>query len=107
MSKSLTETAAVLGLLAGMVAALKVLASFGPLKRPVQWLWRRLVAEPVRGWFRALVHDEVVPVVQASVAAEFKKLAEPNGGKSLADLAEALRRIDARLDTGEVPVVES
>lgn len=47
--------AAALGTLAGLSAAVGVIARL----RPVKWLWRRLVQEPFTEWFRREVGDIV------------------------------------------------
>jgi hypothetical protein len=107
VSQALTQIAASLVLLAGIVGSLTVLAKFPPIGGVLKWVWSHLVGQPVSAWFRAQVAAEVVPVVERAVSAEFAKLAQPNGGKSLADLAEALKRIEQRQTdiTGETPTI--
>jgi hypothetical protein len=51
---------------------------------PVRWVWRRLVAEPLGGWFRSLVRAEVSAVRDQLL---------PNGGASLRD---AVDRVETR-----------
>lgn len=105
VSRALIDVAMWLAAVAGIIGSLGVIAKspFGP---PVRWVWRKLVAEPVANWFRTLVHSEVVPVVTVAVEEQFKKLAQPNGGSSLRDLANALSRIEGRqkVITGEIPI---
>jgi hypothetical protein len=56
--------------LAGVVVAVGVLAK----TRPMRWLWRTLVTDPLSAWGRSVV-GEVVD----------EKVALPNGGSSLRD----------------------
>lgn len=54
--------------------------------RPVRWVYRRLVAEPLATWFREQVRHEVAPALEEL---------RPNGGASFRDL------VLARLADGE------
>lgn len=64
-----------LGVLVGIAAGLGALGVLSRL-RPVRWLWRHLVVDPVSEWFRSEVRDEVAPIL-----AEVR----PNGGASFRD----------------------
>jgi hypothetical protein len=58
--------------------------------RPVRWLVRRIVGDPVTAWLRA----QTLYVVEASIAPLHEQL-KPNGGHSLrdrVDIVEALLR---------------
>jgi len=48
---------------------LGVLAKYGPIRRPIGYIWRRLVAEPIATWLNKIIHD--------AVAEELEKRGEP------------------------------
>ena len=106
VSHALLDVSIWLAVVAGILGSLGVIAKSQIIGRPIRWVWRKLVTEPVAAWFRSLVHSEVVPVVTVAVEEQFRKLAQPNGGSSLRDLANALDRIEGRqrVITGEVPI---
>ena len=85
----LTTWAVVLGSLAAIVTAVKVITGSGP----VRWLWTRLIHEPIEDRLRRVVQTEVRPMLEEALT-ELK----PNGGSSLHD---AVRRIEARLQAFE------
>lgn len=110
VSKALQDVAAFLLLLASIAGAIGVLVKFTRIGRPVAWLWGRIVVEPITAWFRhevmTVVQAEVMAEVAATVEAQFAKLMQPNGGRSLYDIAKAVHDLGSKLDdhvTGEIP----
>lgn len=83
----LETAAATLGLLAGIVASLGVLAKFTRAGRLVRFVWRRLVADALGSWAR----DQIEHVVR-------DVLMKPNGGRSVADVAARLDEQRVELD---------
>jgi len=78
------------GAAAGALAAVVLFAGLVGRSRPMRWLWRTTVKDPLAGFFRAQVAHEVEPRI-AEVAAQLR----PNGGHSAFD------RLAARLDSVE------
>lgn len=110
VSKALQDVAAFLLLLASIAGAIGVLAKFTRIGRPVAWLWRRIVVEPFTAWFRhevmTVVQTAIKAEVAATVEAQFAKLMQPNGGRSLYDIAKAVHDLGSKLDdhvTGVIP----
>lgn len=58
-----------ISVLAGFFTALGVLAKYGPIRKPIQYIWRKLVSEPVGEWFKQLIEE--------SVSKELDKRGEP------------------------------
>ena len=94
VSQALVEAASWIGALAAIVAGLGVIAKARYIGRPLRWLWRHLVSEPLAGWFKGEVLTVVKVEVEQTVQAQFDRLMQPNSGKSLYDLAAALGRIE-------------
>jgi ABC-type transport system involved in cytochrome c biogenesis permease subunit len=92
---ALIEVAAALGLIAGIITALGVIAKSEVIGRPVRYAWSHLVAQPVSLWFRSEITAVVVPEVERVVAAALKEQMTPNGGSSIKD---AFNRIEGKLD---------
>lgn len=72
--------------IAAFVAAIGVLVRAPFVRRPVLWLWRRIVAEPLGAWFAHLIDARITA-----------KLLEPNGGKSLSDIATEVAHLKEHL----------
>lgn len=83
-----------IGVVAGIVAALSAAAKVPVVGKPIHFVWRRLVSEPLAAWFTRLITDTMRPEVEklhgrindlrdtlAPMAQEMK----PNGGKSMKD----------------------
>lgn len=70
---ALIDVGAAAGALVAIIGAVVLVTRL----RPVKWLWRTLVSEPLSRWFRAQVREEVGPAVQEL---------SPNGGESFRDL---------------------
>lgn len=69
-----------------VLAALGVIAKSSILGRPLRWLWRRNVSDPVGSW-----HAEIVTgVIDGRV--EYL-MHHRNGGSSLLDLAESVNEV--------------
>ena len=96
----------VLALLIALAAGTAAATALGRL-RPVRWLGRQLVGQPVTEWLarvvaemtRAVVADELEPIRhrQQEIATRTEQLAT-NGGSSLLDL---VRKIDQRTEVLE------
>lgn len=71
-----------MGALAAAIAAMIALVAGVSRLRPVRWLWRHLVTDPVAEWFRVQVREE---------------LERTNGGSSLYDRVATIER---RLEEG-------
>ena len=84
----LANVAATIGVLAALVTAIGVLSKT-PFGKGMRWLWRRVITEPISAWLRHTIAE----VADESVV---RVLMKPNGGKSLHDVATAVRRIEAR-----------
>lgn len=78
---TLTTTALVLGSLAGIVTAIRVITGWGPLR----WLWRHLVHVPVREGLRAVIADEVRPLLD-----DIHRELSFNSGKSVKDVVHSI-----------------
>lgn len=89
-----------LGTAAGALLAVFTLLAFVARAKPVRWVWRRLVAEPVTTWHRAQTLHVIEPM-----AAELRAQFVPNGGASLRDRVDRLEegqvRIESRLERWE------
>lgn len=73
------------GVAAGaIVAVLGLMAALTRL-RPVRWIWRQLVADPVAEWFRREVGEEI----EASLGPVRAEL-QANGGSTVKDKVDAL-----------------
>lgn len=89
---------------AGSVAVI----SKSPLGRLTRWVWRRLVADPIRTWHQTavadVIEDRVFPITAHNTERIDLLVAEltPNGGQSVKDhvgsLVQGQKRIFARLD---------
>ena len=77
-----------LGAAAGVVAALKLFTSFAPF----QFVWKRLIHDPVQEGLRGVVRDEVSPLLDALRAETL-----PNGGSSLRDAVDRLEKGQAEI----------
>ena len=77
---------AAVGTFAFLVSAVLIIIH-SPLARPVRWLYRRLLGEPVTTFFRNVVGE----IVDEHVA-PLKKELTPNGGSSLVDKVDKLVR---------------
>lgn len=80
---TLTTWALVLGSVAGILTAVKVITGSGPAR----WLWRRLIIDPV--------HEALSSVVRAEIRPYLDEL-KPNGGSSMND---RLGRMEAEMMT--------
>lgn len=87
----LLELGKVTGIVAGLVAALGVLAK-SPVGRAVRWLYKQILGEPVGSWFRGHV-GRVID----------EKLLARNGGTTVPD---AIERVDS-LRREVIPRLES
>ena len=86
---ALVTSAAIIASVAAIVTALGVIAK-SPFGRPLKWIWRRLVADPLAGWLEREARRVVADVVH-------EKLMTPNGGASLADVAREIHNIRRQL----------
>lgn len=96
---SALAVAAVCGALVTIVAAAKL-----PLvQRPVLWVWRRLVAEPLAAWIDGLLHQHTQPLHDRLAVVEHEVIR--NDGSSLRDAADRteaqVHRISAHLGLQE------
>jgi hypothetical protein len=74
-----------LGTIGGALVATAAALRLPVISRPIRWVWRRLVGEPVGHWFRALIREEVTTVLRP-VMHELL----PNSGSSLRDRVNVL-----------------
>jgi hypothetical protein len=77
--------------LAEIAVALSAIIGFCALAtrlRPVKWVFRHLVSDPVQGWFRSTVREEVDDAI-APIKAELMF----NGGSSLKDQVTRLVKL--------------
>ena len=79
----LRVSAAVIIGAAAVATALAVLARFTVAGKPVRWLWRTNVSEPVGKWNRGIVEG----VVDDRIS---HLMTHKNGGSSLKDLADSV-----------------
>jgi tetrahydromethanopterin S-methyltransferase subunit G len=54
-----------LGVVAGIVVALGIIATKTPLGRILAWIYKRLFGQPITEWLRNTIHGVIDPVVQA------------------------------------------
>ncbi len=66
---------------AAVLAALVIIWK-SPLMRPIKWVWRHLVSDPLSAWSQQQVAEVVKNV-----------LMQPNGGHSLADVAKQVQEL--------------
>jgi hypothetical protein len=76
--------------LAAIVGAIGILARSEYAGRPVRWLWRRNVSEPIGEWNRRIVREIVDDRVE-------HLMHHRNNGSSLLDLSEKLDRVDRQV----------
>ena len=74
-----------LGAVCGALAAVIVLLSLIAKAKPVKWVFRKLVGDPLTSWHRA----QTLYVVEAAVAPIHEQL-KPNGGQSVRDRVDIL-----------------
>lgn len=90
---SALAVAAVCGALVTIVAAAKL-----PLvQRPVLWVWRRLVAEPLAAWIDGLLHQHTQPLHDRLSAVEHE--VRTNNGSSLRDVADRVELLAGEIAT--------
>lgn len=111
VTESLQTAAATLGLLAGIIASIRLLWNT-PLGRFVRWLWRVLVRTPADGVVeKKLVEMFDRPNVTSSVKSVIfqaldERLMAPNGGKSLFDIAAKVDRLEASNNQRNMLILE-
>ena len=81
----IASAGAVLAGVAASVVAVGVLARSSLVGKPLRWLWRTNVAGPVGEWNRQIVSDVVDTRIE-------HLMSHRNGGSSLLDLAEAVKK---------------
>ena len=81
-----------LGTLAGICVAVAAFAQIPFVKRPVQYVWSRLVSGPLGSWFAGIIKETMQPDIErlhARIDAATIEL-RPNGGSSIKDQIGAL-----------------
>lgn len=76
------------GYIAGALISIIVLMGLVARSRPVRFIFRRLVGEPVGTWAQHLVRSELVDVGTRITAIEYEL--RPNNGKSLRDRVDLI-----------------
>lgn len=81
-----------LGVTAAAIVSITALLRLSFVKRPILWLWRRLVGEPVARWFHGLLDawatdSGLLPRIER-IEGQFAK----NGGSSARDRLDAIGR---------------
>lgn len=59
------EAARDLGVIAGLILALGVIATKTPLGKVLTWVYRRLFGQPVTEWLQRTIHGVIDPVISA------------------------------------------
>lgn len=86
---------------AGVVTLLGIVARTPYINRPVKWLWRHLVSEPIGGWSKRMVTDVVNPKLesqntQIAVVTDFIEVARDNQESIKAALKNLHECVDRR-----------
>lgn len=84
---------AIVGIVVGLAAfvlAVGAIARSDVAGRPVRWLWRRNVSEPLGEWNRGIIREVVDDRIEYLMH-------HRNAGSSLLDLSEKLERIDEQV----------
>lgn len=107
MTFNLAETGTDIAQLARYITALGVVlgvvfARKSPIRRPLAWLWRRNVSEPVSAAAAALIAHTVKPMIDGARTAALAQHDEQNASISqgFAAVNGRLDGIDGRLDKG-------
>ncbi len=74
------------GLVAAALVSILTLAMLLSRSKPVRFVFRKLIGEPVSYWLRATIKEELGDVCDRITRVELEL--RPNGGKSLRDRVE-------------------
>lgn len=99
---SVREAATLIAALAAVPVALAAASRVPIIRLPGQWIWRRLVTEPVTAWMHRALDSSPLGQRVASIEHEVRT----NDGSSLRDVADrtetAMGRVEERLAAGDV-----
>lgn len=85
-----------IGAICAAVGAVFVLAGLLTRAKPVRWVFRKLVGDPLTAWHRA----QTLYVVEAAIAPIHEQL-KPNGGQSLRDRVDIVERLVRQQGIGD------
>lgn len=96
MLATLGDTVRDAGAICAAVGAMFVTVGLLTRAKPVRWVFRKLVGDPVTAWHRA----QTLYVVEAAIAPINEQL-KPNGGSTLRDRVDVVERLVRQQGIGD------